>query len=150
MRTVRTDNSDGTTSYRTQHETVTITDFSFYIDCLAYIVCGPIFWSYPDEVAAYRGLMVPQVDGKGRTRRKATKAEKDLFKSEKYLRKNEGFPPWHYNSSSGMNARPEASSKTPREWADEYAASPKLLKEFVFRKVRFFSLSSRVENFIPS
>lgn len=29
------------------------------------------------------------------------------------------------------------SSKTVREWADEYCASPKILKEFTYTKVRW-------------
>ncbi|KAH9486958.1 hypothetical protein JR316_0001024 [Psilocybe cubensis] len=141
----RTEN--GKTTQRTETYTVTVTDFNFQIDLSSYIVHGPIFWSYPDETAAYRGLMVRQVNTP--TRRKATKDEITAFKSEDYFRVNGGLAPWQYSDGS-YSSNHQASSKTPRAWADEYAASPKLLKEFVYRKVIYGWNTSKLTEAISS
>lgn len=80
-------------------------------------------------------------------RRKATKEEINAAKGANYHREAVGLPPWvgPYESwmEGGGNAPHPAvlkSSKTLREWADEYCASPKLLKEFTYSKVRVYIL----------
>lgn len=57
--------------------------------------------------------------------------------------RNFGLPPWLTPDGADPLVLPDttrtlASSKSLRAWADEYCASPKRLKEFVFTKVRFF------------
>ncbi|KAJ3484332.1 hypothetical protein NLJ89_g11988 [Agrocybe chaxingu] len=142
---------NGSHQTRIEHYTVTITDFDFSIDLTDYITFGPVFWTYPDEVPAYRGLPVRQVDappvnasadveeaeGRPKTaaRRKATKDEIKAFKVDEHAHINEGIPPWE-NRDRTTRWNRQASSKSLREWADEYAASPKLLKEFLFEKVQ--------------
>ncbi|KAI0639454.1 hypothetical protein C8Q77DRAFT_1069484 [Trametes polyzona] len=145
-------------NYRSHHEnyTETVTDFDFYVDIGAHIVHGPIHWSVPDAEPAYRGEMVLQVDSDDFAspdleravaggRRKATKEEIKAAKERKRLREAHGLPPWiapgpdSWYHSTGLVAPPEAqvlrSSKSLREWADEYCRSDKLLKEFTYTKV---------------
>jgi hypothetical protein len=120
----------------TESYTETITDFDFCIDLGQCIVTGPIHWSIADSEPAYRGLMVRQVDFHGR--RKATKEEKKNFDAWKVQRSAIGVPPW-VNSESWLSGNNETnvlkSSRTLRQWADDYCESKKLLKEFVYEKV---------------
>ncbi|KAF8168128.1 hypothetical protein B0H34DRAFT_684284 [Crassisporium funariophilum] len=123
---------NGRTETRDEHYTVTVTDFSFHIDLANYILPRPVEWSSPDAEPTYRGLMVRQVqEPKGR--RKATKDEISAFKSDELGRLQQGLPPWHAADGT-IRAEKQASSLTLREWADEYAASPKILKEFMYEK----------------
>lgn len=118
-----------------------MTDFAFCIDIGQYIVVGPVHWSIPDSEAAYRGLMVRQVetaDGK----RKATKHEIVKYKNWVDERISRGLPPWvgRKNWTAGTPGVPDdvdvlKSSRTLRQWADDYCASPKYLKEFTYEKV---------------
>ena len=127
--------------------TVTITDFDFSIDLTGYIADGPTHFSLPDDVPAYRGLMVRQVmagrdgDAKAKIRRKATKEEIEAYKEDEKAHDEAGLPPWQDLGSSRRSDK-SPSSMTLRDWADEYAASRKKLKELVYEKVRSFFASS--------
>lgn len=119
----------------------TVTDFDFSINVGQNIVTGPVHWSIADSDAAYRGLMVREAelpDG----RRIATKDEIKTCKAWTRERIGRGLPPWvgsdswHATTSGtpgGINVM--KSSKTLRQWADDYCASPKYLKEFLYEKV---------------
>lgn len=75
-------------------------------------------------------------------RRKATKEEIEDFKSWKHERPSKGLPPWAgRDGKDGLDVL--QSSQTLRQWADEYCASPKLLKEFVYEKVSFMTILRR-------
>lgn len=141
-----------------------IPDFDFYLDLTPYIVYGPVHWSVPDAEPAYRGGMVMQVDsndlagdierGLPLGRRKATRQELKAAEERRDIRKACGLPPWVRVdpkvwleiSGSAIPPQPDAptaelpavleSSKTLRQWADEYCASDKMLKEFTYTKVR--------------
>lgn len=75
-----------------------------------------------------------------RMRRAADDAEIDAAEAWEQTRIARGFPPWVERDTSSdaiqVNPRVLKSSKTVREWADEYCASNKVLKEFMFEKVR--------------
>ncbi|KZT30564.1 hypothetical protein NEOLEDRAFT_1144182 [Neolentinus lepideus HHB14362 ss-1] len=134
-------NQQGQTESRTETDTVTVTDFDFYIDIGRNIVSGPVHWSVGDNEPAYRGKMIKELDFP-HERCKATRAEKkftDLWQKE---RTNKGLPPWigpEWRDRAGVDALREGrvlkSSKTLRQWADEYCASPKYLKEFQYQKI---------------
>ncbi|KAI0335218.1 hypothetical protein GY45DRAFT_1317129 [Cubamyces sp. BRFM 1775] len=155
-RTVFRQDQQGKTTTHQEHYTETVTDFDFYIDIGCQIVHGPVHWSLPDAEPAYRGDMVLQVDSddlvtgdaeasRQHGRRKATKEEIKAAKERKRLRKEHGLPPWivpgpeSWYNSTGVSPPPEAqvlgSSLSLRDWADEYCASDKLLKEFTYTKV---------------
>ncbi|KAG8900386.1 hypothetical protein FRB99_006094 [Tulasnella sp. 403] len=104
------------------------------------------------------------VMGRKTWRRKATEAEKQNAAGRRYRREETGLPPWVLLSGEvhGTEACIESERsrrrwqyathsqaegfddsellpppKTLRDWADEYCASKKMLKEFQFRKVVF-------------
>ena len=130
-------------------------DFDFYIDLAPQIVHGPVHCSLPDAEPAYRGEMYMQVDSNELAthdpetalptgRRKATRAERKAAEKRRKLREEHGLPPWvapeseSWFQQSTAAPRPAVvlqSSKTLREWADEYCASDKLLKEFTYTRV---------------
>ncbi|KAF9040587.1 hypothetical protein BJ165DRAFT_1350638 [Panaeolus papilionaceus] len=144
---------NGRRETRVETYTVTITDFSFCIDLASYLVVGPVLWSYADDDPAYRGLMVRQVmagaEGTKKVKRKATKQEIQQFKTMKHAREDQGLPPW--KDLDGTSRSPKsASSMTLREWADEYAASPKLLKEFVYHKTVYGWNTSKLKDAIAT
>ena len=105
---------------------------------------GPVHWSIADSEPAYRGLMVRQVD-LADGRRKATSQEKKAFDEWKKQRDAKGLPPWVgselWLAGTGQ-ANVLGSSKTLRQWADDYCESHKYLKEFVYEKVGFYWLYS--------
>ena len=77
-------------------------------------------------------------------RRSATKEEKRVAKVRRTIRKEYGLPPWVRSApdswfrQSNVPPAPAVvlkSSKTLRQWADEYCASDKLLREFTYKKV---------------
>ena len=77
-------------------------------------------------------------------RRDATKEEIKAAKERKKTRQACGLPPWvAVGPESWLQQQaPERavvleSSKSLRQWADEYCASDKLLKEFTYTKVCF-------------
>ena len=100
--------------------------------------------------------------GPGTGRRKATKQEKKSSKGWDKERAERGLPPW-VGRGVGVLAvneirNPEIdpfrtnvlkSSKTLREWADEYCASDRKLKEFTYEKVclslHLFIISGNVD-----
>ncbi|RPD62890.1 hypothetical protein L227DRAFT_521816 [Lentinus tigrinus ALCF2SS1-6] len=145
--------SKGNPTTTTEHYTETVTDFDFYIDLTPNIVHGPVHWSLPDAEPAYRGAMVKQVDSNDLVtrdpemalpsgRRKATKEEIKAAKERKEIRKACGLPPWvavgpesWFQQQTPERAVVLESSKSLRQWADEYCASDKLLKEFTYTKI---------------
>lgn len=179
-RTVRSTDSHGHPKTREESYTETIIDFDFKIDISQHIASGPVHWSIPDEEPAYRGKMYKEVDGifagegvrlldtelqqEDRGRRKATKQERKSSKTWDEERGQRGLPPWVGPGAIGALAvnelrNPEVdplrtnvlkSSKTLREWADEYCSSNKRLKEFTYEKVRLSMLGSSILNFLQS
>lgn len=106
----------------------------------AFSAHGPVRLA-DDDVEAGSG------SGSGR-RRKAGRKEVKSANAWKTSRWERGLPPWVGPASvepgagatqTGLLRTPEAnvlkSSKTLREWADEYCASDKWLKEFTYEKV---------------
>lgn len=103
--------------------------------------------------------MVQQIDvgagGEGGNahvwRRKATHEERKKTREDEKTRKKAGFAPWLLNPKGALGrgpglspisedgqghfASPNASSKSLRDWTEEYTKSSKRLKEFVFKKV---------------
>lgn len=138
-RWVRSTDNQGREHTRSENYTEVITDFDFFIDIGQNIVGTPVIWSVADSEPAYRGAMVREVEGP-EGKRKARREEKKSFKAWVEQRSMRGFPPW----IGSLNAQREGtidetnvlkSSKSLREWADEYCASEKHLKEFVYKKV---------------
>lgn len=76
-------------------------------------------------------------------RRTPTKEEEKAARERKKLRKAHGLPPWVASGPESWFQQSDTpqcpvvlqSSKTLRQWADEYCASDKLLKEFTYTKV---------------
>ncbi|CDO71608.1 hypothetical protein BN946_scf184911.g78 [Trametes cinnabarina] len=155
-RTVYRKDQQGNLRPHDEHYTETVTDFDFRIDIGEQIVHGPIHWTVPDAEPAYRGKMYLEVDSNqlliGDTeaslqlgRRKATKDEIKAAKQRKQLREDHGIPPWvvpapdEWYDSTSVSPPPDAqvlgSSMSMRDWADEYCASDKLLKEFTYEMV---------------
>jgi hypothetical protein len=84
--------------------------------------------------------MVREFEGSAGTgRRLATRQEINRYKEWEKNRKALGLPPWirEVDTNNITDGYPDGlrSSKTLRQWADEYCASPKYLKEFVYKKV---------------
>jgi hypothetical protein len=152
-RTISHINKHGRIKQHSETYSETVTDFDFTIDVGRNVPAGsdPVHWSVPDSQPAYRGRMVREVEVGfneaivlGKPRRKATKHEIKLFKAWQDERTERGLPPWAENESrwyghadsmpmdeiSGLR-----SSITLRNWADEYCASQKYLKEFTYQKV---------------
>ncbi|KAM6498088.1 hypothetical protein JOM56_006036 [Amanita muscaria] len=145
-RFVNRTNSDGSTRQDTEFDTVPITDFDFYIDIYPSPPtsstslndsCGPVHWSVSDSEPAYRGRMVQEIElPLGGGKRKATWSESREYAKRCSERVTQGSPPWvsRDNTSQSVALR---SSKSLRQWADEYCASSKHLKEFVYEKVLY-------------
>ncbi|KDQ07455.1 hypothetical protein BOTBODRAFT_119987 [Botryobasidium botryosum FD-172 SS1] len=137
----------GRTAYRTERETHTITDFSFYIDFTPYLATSePVLWTVADGEAVHRGKMVREVDVGLGERREARRDEVSAQKRLEKHRSMHGVPPWVDPALSDTNNFPFAtsdaertmilrSSKSLRAWADDYCASDKNLREFNFQKV---------------
>jgi hypothetical protein len=154
--------SSGRTEWRTQTEEITVVDFDFRIDITPELRWHAVQWSVPDEQPAYRGKMFMEVDavlmrsgsryrdiedsaGGMRRRWTATRREKKTAKAWEHERNARGLPPWVGPEAGGplrsqlpIDEAEHAykSSQTVRDWADEYCASPKILKEFTYSKVR--------------
>lgn len=119
-----------------------MTDFDFYIDVSQHVQAKVTQWSVADSEPAYRGRMVKEFDsphGKRSAKRRETKAFKRWLKE----RDGRGLPPWaldarshEWNEGSLEETSVLRSSKTVRQWADEYCNSEKHLKEFMYEKVR--------------
>ncbi|PPQ99605.1 hypothetical protein CVT24_005181 [Panaeolus cyanescens] len=143
--------ANGRTRQKSESYTETITDFDFCISIRPppNHISQPVYWTVGDDDPAYRGRMVREVETtlpyltheKGR--RKAKRKDVNAYKDWEKKRNAMGLPPWVMEADviaavEGLGAPREdglRSSKTIRDWADEYCASPKYLKEFVFEKV---------------
>ena len=79
-------------------------------------------------------------------RTKAKRKEVKRYRRWLETKQQLGFPPWMQESEENLyadgitlsieDASSLRSSKTLRDWADEYCASPKYLKEFQYEKVK--------------
>ncbi|RDB28470.1 hypothetical protein Hypma_015550 [Hypsizygus marmoreus] len=134
--------SDGRHDTRLESYSETVTDFDFYIDIGPGFATKPIHWSVADDEPAYRGLMVREVESVGH-KRVVKRAERKAYAKWSEEREAMGYPPWVVGLDGWTEETAEAnvvalrSSKSLRQWADEYCASPKLLKEFVYHKVLY-------------
>ena len=137
---------DGDNGGDFHHEdyTETVTDFDFRIDLTHYLL-QVTHWTVDDSEPAYRGKMVREVeeqDGISLQKRAATRKEGKAIDHFRKYRVENGVPPWVQMEESAaiMYHRPNGpvyrSSRTVRQWADDYCASDKLLKEFMYEKVR--------------
>ncbi|KAF9040595.1 hypothetical protein BJ165DRAFT_1530464 [Panaeolus papilionaceus] len=158
--------ANGRTRQKCESYTETITDFDFCINIRPphNRVSQPVFWTVGDDDPAYRGRMVREVETtlpyltmeKGR--RKAKRKDVKVYKEWEKKRSAMGLPPWVKEEDviaavEGLGAPREdglRSSKTIRQWADEYCASPKYLKEFVFEKVIYGWNIQKLEDAIRS
>ena len=98
--------------------------------------------------------MVREFEGSAGTGRQVAKRKEiKRYKEWEVKRKGLGLPPWvsrvDNNIINGSSADLDGlrSSKTLRQWADEYCASPKYLKEFVYKKVLFRIYCSNILSF---
>lgn len=92
----------------------------------------------------------------GKARRKANRHENKLSKAWEHERTERGLPPWIGNEYRWHGQQGDSvfldegsglrSSKTLRNWADEYCASPKHLKEFTYEKVGHLTPSYSISN----
>ncbi|KAJ7597017.1 hypothetical protein C8J56DRAFT_918930 [Mycena floridula] len=129
-RNVTTRDNGGRSTTRRERTTRTVVDFDFNIR----IPVQPqvTHWSVADSDPAYRGSMTKEVQvGFGRHR--AKKADRRAF--ERFLEETSenGLPPWNPRFPNS-DSTPLRSSKTLREWADEYCLSDKYMKEFLYEK----------------
>ncbi|KIL62003.1 hypothetical protein M378DRAFT_166144 [Amanita muscaria Koide BX008] len=137
---------------RDEQYTKTITDFDFYINVHPSLPasftsgndsCGLIHWSVSDSEPVYRGRMVREIElPSGGGKREATWSESRQYDEWGSGRVTLGLPPWVSRDNSNQfcdvdSAVALRSSKSLRQWADEYCASPKLLKEFMYEKVLY-------------
>lgn len=133
--------TNGQSRSRQETYTETVIDFDFSIDILPNAPLNPIQWSLADDEPAYRGLMVREVEGSVQTGRHVAKGHLlQTHKKWEEKRNALGLPPWIREADIDINhdhLDGLRSSKTLRQWADEYCASPKYLKEFVYKKVLF-------------
>ena len=131
-----------------EHYTETVTDFDFRID-LTHHLQPVTHWTVADSEPAYRGKMIREVeeqDGISLQKRAATRKEGNAIENLRKYGIEHGMPPWvqtEYRVRS-MHDRPNGpvykSSRTVRQWADDYCASDKLLKEFMYEKVRMTAI----------
>ena len=153
------DRSHGHDHTHTETYTEVIVDFDFRIDLTPNIITdpahAPVHWSVPDDEPAYRGKVYQQVELPGTPigemrMRKPRRGERKGYKLWCKERDRRGLPPWigsySRNPSASRNAPTEGeirlkSSRTVRQWCDDYCASNKLLKEFVYTKVREWKLT---------
>ncbi|KAG6814054.1 hypothetical protein H0H92_003101 [Tricholoma furcatifolium] len=135
--------ADGNTTSRRETQSETVTDFDFYIDALIPLtLTKPIHWSVGDTQPAYRGQMVRETESLGTTQVVKRSVEKAHLK---WLEQcvTHGFPPWALSTDRWSEETVDdgtgalKSSKTLRQWADEYCASSKYLKEFVYEKALY-------------
>ena len=135
--------TDGRSRSRQETYTETVIDFDFCIDIVPSGPVTPIQWSIADDEPTYRGLMVREFEGSAVTGRHVAKSKEiKPYKEWEEKRKGLGLPPWvsmvdNITDGSSTHLDGLRSSKTLRQWADDYCASPKYLKEFVYKKVLF-------------
>ncbi|KAG9227239.1 hypothetical protein CCMSSC00406_0004222 [Pleurotus cornucopiae] len=145
-RWVNYEHSDGKTESRREHHTETITDFDFYIDIGQHIDPAlVVHWSVADADPAFRGAMVREVQGRSGGKRVSTSQENKTYEEWVAVQRARGIAPW-VSLGEATSEMAQAvddprrllrSSKSLRQWADEYCESPKLLKEFVYEKVLY-------------
>lgn len=148
-RWVNYEHSDGKTESRREHHTETITDFDFYIDIGQHIAPAPVVhWSVADADPAFRGAMVREIQGRSGGKRVSTSQENKAYEEWAAVQRERGIAPW-VSLGEATSEMAQAvddprrllrSSKSLRQWADEYCESPKLLKEFVYEKVSIFKI----------
>ncbi|KAF8846352.1 hypothetical protein BDN67DRAFT_961073 [Paxillus ammoniavirescens] len=134
--------SEGRLRTKTEQYTETIIDFDFKLDVGQYVFTESTHWSVADSTPAYRGRMFREVGTSGE-KRKATKGETKAAKAWEGVRNGRGFPPWVGSDYAWREDQPHImhtnsvlkSSWTLRQWADDYCASQKFLKEFEYKKV---------------
>ena len=127
-------------------------DFDFCIDIAPDGPVKPVQWSVEDDEPAYRGLMVREFEIPAGTGREVAKGEKlKCCKEWEKKRSQLGLAPWVRETNIDLAGYPDGlrSSKTLRQWADEYCASPKYLKEFVYKKVLIFFASILLQYIFP-
>lgn len=99
-----------------------------------------------DTEPAYRGKCYREI-ATSKSLRKARGKETSATKDWATQRRDRGLPPWVPMKSvaewdqamvDGVGDGVYHSTKTVREWADEYCQSPKLLKEFIYEKVKSY------------
>lgn len=126
---------DGKSHTERQSYTTTVVDFDFTIDCDKYVLPNVVHWSVGDTDPAYRGRMVKDLSITGGPMRKAKRKENKQYSNYRKQLEASGLPPWLANIDGRSTQDGLKSSKSMREWADDYCASPKHLKEFVYVKV---------------
>jgi len=162
LRWVNSTDAHGHNSTRSEFYTETVTDFDFCIDIhpdhLRTRVqddASTIHWSVGDDEPAFRGRMVRESENPASEltfpflpvgsshRKKATRDDVRRYLEWTRKRRQMGYPPWMRQQEEASlidgsidEALSLRSSKTLRQWADEYCASPKYLKEFVYQKVK--------------
>ena len=137
----RTD-SHGRRYTDTEYSTEIVTDFDFTIE--HQVPPRAMQWTVADGEPAYRGHMSKEVGPPGET----INADHETIKSFTAWakqRRERGLPPWVAkgqlaNFPAGAVEQPPRvdvpqSSRTLRQWADDYCQSPMIFKEFVYRKV---------------
>ena len=117
-----------------------VTVFDFCIDIVPEASVVP--WSVADDKPAYRGRMEREFEGSAGTKPDPKVEEIKLHKEWAEHRKVLGLAPWvsrvdntNFDGSGSGALDGLRSSKTLRQWADEYCASPKKMKDFVYKKV---------------
>jgi hypothetical protein len=129
---------------KTETETEIAVDFDFRIDLTPNIITdaqfSPVQWSVHDGEPAHRGNMFQQIETPAvplgvTTKRKASRKELGIWKIWRRKRDAQGLPPWTGNSFGPNTGSELRSSRTVRQWCDDYCSSNKLLKEFIYTKV---------------
>ena len=143
-----------------------VADFDFVIGISQHISVGPYHWSVPDAQAAYRGKLQLEVDraqhghdperGQVNTKRELASDEEIAAVNEQAtFQKEHGLPPWATVAAGVDLTLPYSattmlqSSRSLREWTDEYCRSDKVLKKFRYEKVCQLSIDTRSLGFPP-
>ncbi|KAF6766061.1 hypothetical protein DFP72DRAFT_985233 [Ephemerocybe angulata] len=143
-------NHDGRSRQELETYSETVTDFSFCVDI------KPVIYTT-------RGKMVKEIEAV--TKRAAKRKEKKARSRWVEEVSAKGLPPWCEERDLGRGSgssnpwveslaeiekSPLRSSKTLRQWADEYCASPKRLKEFVYVQELYGWNMEQIESAIRS
>jgi len=146
-RLVRKEHGNNSSEWVREEYTETITDFSFGIDLSQWVSREPLHWTIPDSTPAYRGKMFKEIDG-AEGKRWPTSQELALEEGWTKQRAEMGLPPWvdaqaQSDSSRQGDGSPFKSSRSLREWADDYCRSEQHFKDFIYKKGVFgWNLSS--------
>lgn len=124
---------NGHSRSRLESETITVTDFDFKIDITPNLVPGYELWTMDDGEPTYRGKMIKEVGVSGGKRKPDSITLSDAEQWAKQ-RKTQGCEPWSRYAGEVSDRGSIRSSWTLRQWADDYCASKRVLKEFVFMK----------------